>query len=78
MSQPETSGTPPSAVCGTPGPRSPQYWIYPGDRRPVIVEAPDATAASAKVQRSPEYDGFGWRVYSVEEFARLCEEATAP
>jgi hypothetical protein len=66
------------AVCGTPGPRPSRYWIYPGDRRPVVVEAADATEASAKVQRSPMYDGFGWCVYPVEGFARMCEEGKAP
>lgn len=54
------------------------YWIYPGERRPVVVQAPTEKEAQEKVQKSPEYDGFGSRVYSVEKFAKLCELGEAP
>lgn len=54
------------------------YWIYPGERRPVVVHAPTEKEAQQKVYKSPEYDGFGVTVYRVEEFARMCERGEAP
>jgi len=54
------------------------YWIYPGQRRPVVVWAETMAGAEKKVHKSPEYDGFGDRVYRVEEFDRLCREGKAP
>src|SRR3990172_1042335 len=44
-------------------------WIYPGERRPVIVQAKNERHAKHKVSESPEYDGFPVYVYSVEKFS---------
>jgi hypothetical protein len=49
------------------------YWIYPGERRPVVVQAETEEEALEKVRKSPQYDGFGGPVYRVEAFAVLCE-----
>jgi hypothetical protein len=54
------------------------YWIYPGQRRPVVVYATSEAQARIKVHESPEYDGFGDGVYRVEEFALMCERGEAP
>ena len=55
------------------------YWIYPGERRPVVVKAETEEEAIEKVQKSPEYDGFPMpSVYRVEAFAVLCEHGQAP
>lgn len=54
------------------------YWIYPGERRPVVVQAETESEAEKKVMKSQEYDGFGSRVYRVERFAEMCERGEAP
>jgi hypothetical protein len=54
------------------------YWIYPGERRPVVVKAETEEEAKKLVRKSREYDGFGGRVYRVETFAELCERGEAP
>lgn len=54
------------------------YWIYPGERRPVVVRAETEKEAEKKVMESPEYDGFGHRVYPVERFAEMCARGEAP
>lgn len=54
------------------------YWIYPGERRPVVVKAETEEEALEKVRKSREYDGFGPSVYRVEAFAVLCEYGMAP
>lgn len=54
------------------------YWIYPGSRRPVVVHAETEAEAEKLVRSSPEYDGFGSRVYRVEEFSKMCANGTAP
>lgn len=54
------------------------YWIYAGERRPVVVKAATEKEAEEKVAKSPEYDGFGSRVYRVELFADMCERGEAP
>jgi len=48
------------------------YWIYPGERRPVVVKAETNGEAEEKVRKSPDYDGFGVTVYRVEDFAKMC------
>ncbi len=53
------------------------YWIYPGFRRPVVVEAATKEEADTKIEESPEYDGSGGSIYTVEEFAEMCEKGTA-
>lgn len=56
-----------------------RLWIYDGDRRPVIVEAPTRAEAVEAVGRSPFSDGFGTTVVPVELFARYCRgEITEP
>lgn len=68
----ETSGTP-------SGPRRSHFWIYDGDRHPVIVEAPTRAEAVEAVKRSPMHDGFGMTVVPIELFARYCQgEITEP
>jgi hypothetical protein len=54
------------------------YWIYPGERRPVVVKAKTEEEAEELVRKSPEYDGFGSRVYRVETFGELCARGEAP
>lgn len=54
------------------------FWIYPGERRPVVVKALTEKEAEDKVRKSPEYDGFGGKVYPVETFAELCDLGQAP
>jgi len=54
------------------------FWIYPGERRPVVVKAPTEIDAREKVQKSPHYDGFGGRIYRVELFAEMCERGQTP
>lgn len=49
------------------------YWIYPGERRPVVVMADTQEDADKEVRLSPDYDGFGGRVYTVEEYSMLCK-----
>lgn len=49
------------------------YWIYPGDRRPVVVKADTEAEAIQKIVSSHEYDGFSTTVYTVEQFALFCE-----
>jgi hypothetical protein len=53
------------------------YWIYPGERRPVVVLATTEKEAVEKVQKSPHYDGFGDWVYRVEEYAKKCADGSA-
>jgi len=53
------------------------YWIYPGERRPVVVKAETREEAEKLVYESLEYDGFGAYVYRVEEFAKMCKEGKA-
>lgn len=48
------------------------FWIYPGERRPVIVKAKNERHAKHKVSESPEYDGFSIYVYPVEKFSAKC------
>lgn len=48
------------------------FWIYPGERRPVVVQAKNERHAKHKVTESPEYDGFPVYVFSVEKFAGRC------
>lgn len=50
-----------------------RYWIYPGERRPVVVAAKTAEEAQKKVRESPAYDGFGIAIYRIEDFAVMCE-----
>lgn len=54
------------------------YWIYPGERRPVVVMAKDRMEAIRLVEKSPDYDGFAVFVYRVEEFAELCAHGETP
>lgn len=54
------------------------YWIYPGERRPVVVQAETLAEAERKVRESPDYDGFGHRVFTVEDYARMCAEGSTP
>ena len=51
------------------------YWIYPGERRPVVVKASTYEEAIKKIERSQDYDGFPimGKVYTVEQFALFCE-----
>ena len=53
----------------------PVYWIYPGERRPVVVKADTELEAIRKVRENPNYDGFGAKIYRVEEFAEICQLA---
>lgn len=48
------------------------FWIYPGERRPVIVQARNERHAKHKVSESPEYDGFPVYVMPVHEFSGRC------
>ena len=48
------------------------FWIYPGERRPVIVQAKNERHAKHKVMESPEYDGFPVYIYSIDKFAGRC------
>jgi hypothetical protein len=48
------------------------YFIYPGERRPVIVQAKNKRHAIHKVQESPEYDGFPPYVFTIEDFNKRC------
>lgn len=52
------------------------YWIYPGERRPVVVKAATQEEAERFVRSSLNFDGFGGRVYSVEEYAKRCADGT--
>ena len=55
------------------------YWIYPGERRPIVVKAETQKEAEEKVRKSPNYDGFGGAVFRVEDFAKMCcEDGAAP
>lgn len=54
------------------------YWIYPGERRPVVVQAKTKEEANQLVRQSPEYDGFPVYLYTVEQFAKMCREGTVP
>lgn len=54
-----------------------RYWIYPGERRSIIVKASSREEAEGKVRKSPLYDGFGGRIYAIEEFAERCERGEA-
>ena len=56
-------------------PEEEKYWIYEGERRPVVVQAKNARHAVHKVSQSSEYDGFPIYVTSVEDFARRCQGA---
>ncbi len=51
------------------------YWIYPGERRPVVVKASTCEEAIKKIVQSHDYDGFPIErgVYTVEQFALYCE-----
>lgn len=53
------------------------YWIYPGERRPVVVKADTPKEAEDKVRKSPSYDGFPVTVFRVEDFADT-EEGVPP
>lgn len=50
------------------------YWIYPGERRSVVVKAATQKEAEEKVRKSPNYDGFNATVFRVEDFAKMCTE----
>lgn len=56
------------------------YWIYPGERRPVVVKANTYEEAIKKIERSQDYDGFPvmGKVYTVEQFALFCEPEQYP
>lgn len=56
-------------------PEEEKYWIYEGERRPVVVQAKNARHAAHKVSQSSEYDGFPIYVTSIEDFARRCQGA---
>lgn len=47
-------------------------WIYPGERRPVIVRAKNERHARHKVTESQNYDGFPVYVVGVEKFLSQC------
>jgi len=51
------------------------YWIYPGERRPVVVKANTHEEAIKKIVQSHDYDGFPimGKVYTIEQFALFCE-----
>jgi len=50
-----------------------ELWIYPGERRPVVVEAPDHESAVEAVKKSPDWDGFGpTPVMGMSDFVRQC------
>lgn len=51
-----------------------EYWIYPGERRPVVVKAETEKEAIEKVHKSGEYDGFPVYVYRVDVFSKMCEK----
>lgn len=53
------------------------FWIYAGERRPVVVHAPTKEEAEEKIRKSPQYDGFGATAQRVEDFAKLCESPRA-
>lgn len=66
---------PAGAICGRCGriaAGQAPYWIYTGERRPVIVQAKSREEALSKVRQSPEYDGFPPDVMQVSEFERRC------
>lgn len=48
------------------------FFIYPGERRPVVVAAKNARHARDKILKSPEYDGFPVYIYPIEKFAEEC------
>ena len=50
------------------------YWIYPGERRPVVVKAETVEEAKRLVHENPQYDGFGDHVYTVAEFEKRCRD----
>lgn len=49
-----------------------KLWIYPGERRPVIVKARNERHAKHKVTQSSQFDGFPVYVYPVEDFFKKC------
>ena len=54
------------------------YWIYPGERRPVVVKADSEKEAEDRVRENPAYDGFGIKVYPVQTFETLCRHGDFP
>lgn len=58
--------------CGRIAAGQAPYWIYTGERRPVVVQAQSRDEAMRKVILSPEYDGFHPDVMQVSEFERRC------
>lgn len=48
------------------------FWIYPGDLRPVVVQAKSHPEAVEKVKRSPKYDGGATVVMRIDDFERYC------
>jgi hypothetical protein len=50
------------------------YWIYPGERRPVVVKAESREEAEELIRNNKQYDGFGAYAYRIEEFAKMCDE----
>ena len=49
------------------------FWISLSHGGPVVVEASTLEEADEKVHRSPLYNGFGAFIFTVEEFAEMCE-----
>lgn len=46
------------------------YWIYDGERRPVIVKARSHDEAEELIRKHSSYDGFPIVVHRVDEYAR--------
>lgn len=50
------------------------FWIYPGERRTVVVKASFQEEAERLVRENPHYDGFSIVVYKVDEFEENCRK----
>lgn len=67
--KPESDVQRPVAKCKDP------FWIYPGERRPIVVQASTQEIAMKRVQESPHYDGFPAYAEPVEKFSDYCTPA---
>lgn len=50
------------------------YWIYPGERRPVVVKASSHDEAEGLIRKHQCYDGFPIIVFRIDEYARRQED----
>ena len=70
---PEATEVKPDAVAVAVAEPDEQPWIYPGERRPVVVMARTKDEAQQRVSGSPEYDGCGAYVYTIADYAKMCK-----